>query len=112
MSLDTSVSQPSLKSPPKAKAKRNKRTEARQRGREHMQVERRRLFLRLQCRNLPDDAVLTIPERYTLNSLSPRAGRRALASADGPVVLQLSPKRKGITVRANREWQERRARSR
>ena len=59
-----------------------------------------------------DDRVLTIPEWRALNSLSIPTGHRILQGEYGPPpeVVQLSPNRVGITVRANREWQQRRAR--
>jgi hypothetical protein len=97
--------QPRRKTKPKRKP--NKRAKARARGRAQRLAERRRFFLNL--RALPDEAVLTLAEWQTLNSLSERQARRILASGDGPVVTMLSAKRKGITVRANREWQEARA---
>ena len=98
------------KTKPKPKPKTNKRAEARRKGRAQRLAERRKFFLDL--RALPDDAVLTIPEWQTLNTLSERQARRILASAEGPVVTQLSAKRRGVTVRANREWLESRSRSR
>jgi hypothetical protein len=91
----------------KPKRKRNDRAEARRRGRQRLLKERRRLFLSV--KDLPDDACLTLVEWGALNSLSERQARRILASADGPVITQLSAKRRGVTVRANREWQARRA---
>jgi hypothetical protein len=91
----------------KRKRKSSSRAKARSLGRARRLAERRKFFLDL--RALPDDAVLTIPEWQTLNTLSERQARRILASGEGPVVTWLSAKRKGITVRANREWQEARA---
>jgi hypothetical protein len=116
--MDPSVSQiaplpaqprkPKLKAKPKPKRGSVSRAEARRRGRERALAERRRFFLDL--KKLPDDACLTIPEWAGLNSLSLRQARRILASGDGPVVTLLSPKRRAITVRANRAWQESRSR--
>jgi hypothetical protein len=57
-----------------------------------------------------DDQVLRFDEWCRLNAVSPRTGRRILASGDGPVITRLSSHRIGITVRANRAWQESRAR--
>ena len=57
-----------------------------------------------------DDQVLTFLEWCALNRISERNGRRILASGDGPVVVQLSKKRIGITIRANRAWQSARSR--
>jgi hypothetical protein len=59
---------------------------------------------------LLDDRCLTFREWCQLNSIGERTGRRILASGNGPVVTQLTTKRIGITVRANREWQAARAR--
>jgi hypothetical protein len=92
---------------PKRKRKRNYRAEARRRGRERRRDERRQFFLNL--RDLPDDACLLIPEWAALNSLSERQARRILASGDGPTITKLSAKRRGITIRDNREWQQRHA---
>jgi hypothetical protein len=54
---------------------------------------------------LNDNQVLTFKEWCGLNRISERTGRRIFDRGDGPVITQLSPKRAGITVRANREWQ-------
>jgi len=63
--------------------------------------------------HLPDsDKVLTFPEWCLANSFSERTGHRILASGDGPEVVQLSPKRIGVTVGANRAWQISRTRTR
>ena len=59
---------------------------------------------------LSDDQVLTFFEWIKLNSISPRNGRRILQSGDGPRVVRLSARRIGITIRANREWQQARER--
>jgi hypothetical protein len=71
-------------------------------------AERRQLRQRLAE---DDDAVLTFKEWCALNSVSERTGRRILASGHGPPVVQLSAKRIGITVGANRVWQEARERA-
>jgi hypothetical protein len=57
-----------------------------------------------------DDKVLTFQAWCALNSLSPATGRRILKSGEGPAVVQLSPRRIGISLRANREWLAARAR--
>ena len=59
-----------------------------------------------------DDQVLTFAEWCELNSIAPRTGRRILAGpkAERPAVTMLTSRRIGITRRANRLWQERRAR--
>jgi hypothetical protein len=59
---------------------------------------------------LNDDQVLTFSEWVRLNSISPRNGRRILQSGGGPAVVQLSANRIGITVGANRLWQQSRTR--
>jgi hypothetical protein len=59
---------------------------------------------------LLDDRCLTFREWCALNSLGERTGRRLIAAGNGTAVTQLSEKRIGITVRANREWQQSRAR--
>jgi hypothetical protein len=59
---------------------------------------------------LHDDQVLDFGQWCRLNAVSPRTGRRILASGSGPRVTQLSEKRIGVTIRANREWQQSRVR--
>jgi hypothetical protein len=59
---------------------------------------------------LNDNQVLRFSEWCSLNDISPRTARRLFARGDGPATTQLSPKRVGITVRANKEWQARRER--
>jgi hypothetical protein len=58
-----------------------------------------------------DNRVLSFRQWCILNGISARAGRRILASGNGPTVTQLSDRRIGITIRANREWQEARERA-
>jgi hypothetical protein len=60
---------------------------------------------------LLDDRCLTFNEWCSLNGIGQRTGRRILKSGNGPAVVQLSERRIGITVRANREWQAARARA-
>jgi len=55
---------------------------------------------------------MTVHEWCTLNRISVRAGRRILASPDAPRIVQLSARRRGVTVRANRAWQHARERAR
>jgi hypothetical protein len=59
---------------------------------------------------LLDDRCLTFREWCQLNGIGERTGRRILKSGNGPVVTQLTEKRIGITVRANRAWQASRER--
>jgi hypothetical protein len=58
---------------------------------------------------LLDDQVLTFKEWIALNNISWRTGRRILDGPDPPMVVRLSARRIGITVKANRDWQARRA---
>jgi hypothetical protein len=60
---------------------------------------------------LNDNQVLRFSEWCSLNDISPRTGRRIFARGDGPATTRLSPKRIGITVRANKEWQASRERA-
>ena len=62
--------------------------------------------------SLADDQVLTFQEWCRLNRISERTGRRILDGPDAPTVTMLSPRRIGVTVRANREWQHARERAR
>lgn len=57
-----------------------------------------------------DAQVLTFFEWCKLNRLSERTGRRVLRSGTGPKVVQLSAKRIGITIGANKRWQASRER--
>jgi hypothetical protein len=57
-----------------------------------------------------DNRILIFREWCALNGISERTGRRLLASGDGPLVTQLSPRRIGISIANNRAWQARRAR--
>jgi hypothetical protein len=59
-----------------------------------------------------EDRVMTFAEWCQLNSIGIRSGRRILRGSDPPQTLQLTARRIGITVRANREWQQRRSRAR
>lgn len=58
------------------------------------------------------DQVLSFLEWCSLNRISERNGRRIVASGTGPEVIQLSRKRTGITVGANRAWQQSRLQKR
>jgi hypothetical protein len=59
---------------------------------------------------LLDSQVLTFHEWCRLGRFSERTGRRILNSGSGPVVTQLSAKRIGITVAADRAWKASRER--
>jgi hypothetical protein len=54
--------------------------------------------------------VFSFNEWCAINHISPRTGRRILASGTGPTVLQLTAKRIGIRRRDNDTWQESRIR--
>jgi predicted DNA-binding transcriptional regulator AlpA len=58
-----------------------------------------------------DRRVMTLTEWCQLNSFSVDTGKRLIKSGRGPRVLQLSDRRIGITVAANREWQQARERA-
>jgi predicted DNA-binding transcriptional regulator AlpA len=55
--------------------------------------------------------VLALQEWCEINGISKATGRRILNSGDGPAVVQLSPRRVGVTVAANRQWQATRVRA-
>jgi hypothetical protein len=74
------------------------------------EVERRRRQSEGDRATLDDYRVLSFRQWCELNGLSPATGRRILAGANGPVVTQLSERRIGVTIAANRHWQESRAR--
>jgi predicted DNA-binding transcriptional regulator AlpA len=57
-----------------------------------------------------DDRVLSFRQWCTLNSISLATGRRIINAGNGPVVVQLSPRRIGVRVAENRAWQASRAR--
>jgi hypothetical protein len=71
--------------------------------------ERQRL-LRMHS-SIEGDCVLTFRQWCEINGFSARTGRRILASDDGPIVTQLSPRRVGVTVANNRAWQASKART-
>jgi hypothetical protein len=56
-----------------------------------------------------DAQVLTFQEFCRLNRISERTGRLIIHSPDGPESVMLTSRRYGVTVKANREWQARRA---
>jgi hypothetical protein len=59
---------------------------------------------------LLDEQVLTSREWCALNGIGTRTGRRILDGPNSPEIVRLSARRIGITVRANREWQQSRSR--
>jgi len=53
-----------------------------------------------------DDRVMSFDDWCKLNGFSRSTGQRLIASGNGPRFIQLSEKRKGVTVGENRRWQE------
>jgi hypothetical protein len=62
-------------------------------------------------RALDDQRVMTIKQWAEVNNFSWWTGQRLIKAGQGPKIVQLSPRRIGITVRANREWQRARERA-
>jgi hypothetical protein len=58
-----------------------------------------------------DRRVMSFYQWCELNGLSKDTGRRLIKAGKGPKILQLSPRRIGITVAANRAWQAARERA-
>ncbi|MET4479653.1 transcriptional regulator [Bradyrhizobium sp. F1.13.3] len=54
---------------------------------------------------IDDDRMLTFDEWCCLNGISQATGYRLIASGKGPAFVQLSTRRKGVTVAENRRWQ-------
>jgi hypothetical protein len=59
---------------------------------------------------LHDDQILSFAEWCRLNGISTRNGRRLLKGPDALEIVRLSPRRIGITIAANRRWQDQRTR--
>jgi predicted DNA-binding transcriptional regulator AlpA len=72
-------------------------------------AKRAALLERAERRQNPD-AVLSVPEWAALNGISEPTAARMLKSGRGPRVTEVGKHRIGITVAANRAWQESRAR--
>jgi hypothetical protein len=53
-----------------------------------------------------DDRVMSSDDWCKLNGFSRSTGQRLIASGKGPRFIQLSERRKGVTVGENRRWQE------
>jgi predicted DNA-binding transcriptional regulator AlpA len=60
---------------------------------------------------LDDQRVMTLRQWSEVNGFSIFTGRRLIKAGQGPKILQLSPRRIGITVAANRAWQQARERA-
>lgn len=55
--------------------------------------------------DIEGDRVLSFDDWCKLNGFSRSTGQRLIASGQGPVFVQLSVRRKGVTVAENRRWQ-------
>lgn len=55
---------------------------------------------------MEDDRVLGFDDWCRLNKFSRSTGQRIVAAGNGPRFIQLSTRRKGVTVGENRRWQE------
>jgi predicted DNA-binding transcriptional regulator AlpA len=53
-----------------------------------------------------EDRVMSFEDWCKLNGFSRSTGQRLIASGNGPRFIQLSEKRKGVTVGENRRWQQ------
>ena len=53
-----------------------------------------------------DSQVLTFKEFCRLNRISERTGRRIIHSDNGPAFVKLTSRRYGVTVAANKAWQQ------
>ena len=69
-------------------------------------MRKRVLALDAPLMSLTDDQILSFVEWCRLNRISERTGRPILDGPDGPLIVRLSPRRIGIRVAANREWQQ------
>lgn len=54
---------------------------------------------------MDDDRVMSFDDWCNLNGFSRSTGQRIVASGKGPRFIQLSAKRKGVTIGENRRWQ-------
>jgi hypothetical protein len=55
---------------------------------------------------MDDDRVMSFDDWCNLNGFSRSTGQRIVAGGKGPRFIQLSEKRKGVTIGENRRWQE------
>ena len=55
---------------------------------------------------MDEDRVMSFDDWCKLNGFSRSTGQRIVASGNGPRFIQLSEKRKGVTVGENRRWQQ------
>jgi hypothetical protein len=56
--------------------------------------------------NVDDDRVMSFDDWCKLNNFSRSTGQRIIGAGKGPQFIQLSEKRKGVTVGENRRWQQ------
>jgi predicted DNA-binding transcriptional regulator AlpA len=54
---------------------------------------------------MDDDRVMSFEDWCQLNGFSRSTGQRIVAGGEGPKFVQLSVRRKGVTVGENRRWQ-------
>jgi hypothetical protein len=52
----------------------------------------------------PDDVVMSLAEFYASVDISAATGRRLIKSGRGPVITELSERRRGVTTKHRREW--------
>jgi hypothetical protein len=62
-------------------------------------------------RALDDDWIMPFSLWCQINNFSEATGRRLRRAGKGPVFTQISDRRIGVSIRANRRWQEARAKS-
>jgi hypothetical protein len=55
---------------------------------------------------MEDDRVMSFDDWCKLNRFSRSTGQRIVAAGNGPQFIQLSERRKGVTVGENRRWQQ------
>jgi hypothetical protein len=55
---------------------------------------------------MEDDRVMSFDDWCKLNRFSRSTGQRICGAGKGPRFIQLSERRKGVTVGENRRWQE------
>lgn len=55
---------------------------------------------------MDDDRVMSFDDWCKLNCFSRSTGQRLIADGKGPRFIQLSERRKGVTVGENRRWQK------
>jgi hypothetical protein len=57
-------------------------------------------------RTVDDDKVMSFGDWCSLNGFSESTGQRLIRNGQGPRFIQLSAKRRGVTVGENRRWQQ------